>query len=135
MPKPQPSIPGLVIGGTGSNAGKTTFTLSLLCALHARGLVARAAKTGPDYIDAAFHAALTGQPAANLDTWMCREAAPSPAEHPLPAGRIPRGLGRVFERMSTGFSQHEDAGGAKAETNPSARPDLLVVEGLSLIHI
>ena len=56
MPKPQPSIPGLVIGGTGSNAGKTTFTLSLLCALHARGLLARAAKTGPDYIDAAFHA-------------------------------------------------------------------------------
>ena len=90
MPKPQPSIPGLVIGGTGSNAGKTTFTLSLLCALHARGLMARAAKTGPDYIDAAFHAALTGQPAANLDTWMCRETAPSPAEHPLPAGRIPR---------------------------------------------
>ena len=129
MPKPQPSIPGLVIGGTGSNAGKTTFTLSLLCALHARGLMARAAKTGPDYIDAAFHAALTGQPAANLDTWMCRETAPSPAEHPLPAGRIPRGLGRVFERMSTGCSQHEDAGGAKAETNPSARPDLLVVEG------
>ena len=57
MPRPQPSLPGLVIGGTGSNSGKTTLTLALLCALHERGLVARAAKTGPDYIDAAFHAA------------------------------------------------------------------------------
>ena len=85
MPKPQPSLPGLVIGGTGSNSGKTTLTMALLCALHERGLVARAAKAGPDYIDAAFHAALTGQPAANLDTWMCREAAPSPTERPLRA--------------------------------------------------
>lgn len=126
MPKPQPSTPGLVIGGTGSNAGKTTFTLSLLCALHARGLVARAAKTGPDYIDAAFHAALTGQPAANLDTWMCREAAPSPAEHPLPAGRIPKGLGRVFERMSAVCPWHDNA---KTGTDLFTKPDLLVVEG------
>ena len=129
MPKPQPSIPGLVIGGTGSNAGKTTFTLSLLCALHARGLTARAAKTGPDYIDAAFHAALTGQPAANLDTWMCREAAPSPAERPLPAGRVPKALACVFERMSTVCSPHGRADGAKAEASFSARPDMLVVEG------
>ena len=32
MPKPQPSLPGLVVGGTGSNSGKTTLTLALLCA-------------------------------------------------------------------------------------------------------
>ena len=127
MPKPQPRIPGLVIGGTGSNAGKTTLTLSLLCALHDRGLLARAAKTGPDYIDAAFHAALTGQPAANLDAWMCREAAPSPAEQPL-AGRIPKGLGRLFERMSA-CCLHGDRGSANAEPEVSAKPDLLVVEG------
>lgn len=30
--------PGLIIGGTGSNSGKTVTTLALLCALKARGL-------------------------------------------------------------------------------------------------
>ncbi|MTJ92042.1 MAG: cobyrinate a,c-diamide synthase [Desulfovibrio sp.] len=127
MPKPQPSMPGLVIGGTGSNSGKTTLTLALLCALHERGLVARAAKTGPDYIDAAFHANLTGQPAANLDTWMCRESAPSPAERPLGGGRssstgLPAGLKRIFARMATPI---------QPQTVPFAlgTPDVLVVEG------
>ncbi len=130
MPKPQPTIPGLVIGGTGSNAGKTTFTLSLLCALHDRGLRARAAKNGPDYIDAAFHAVLTGQPAANLDTWMCREAAPSLAERPLQSGRgLPAGLRRVFERMLLPCLQPVDAKGANSMTGLVQRPDLLVVEG------
>ena len=135
MPKPQPSIPGLVIGGTGSNSGETTLTLALLCALHERGLVARAAKAGPDYIDAAFHAALTGQPAANLDTWMCRESAPSPAERPLrggcgPSSRLPTGLRRVFARMSAPCELL--AGGTPATTAdvlPDILPDILIVEG------
>ena len=136
MPKPQPSLPGLVIGGTGSNSGKTTLTLALLCALHERGLAARAAKTGPDYIDAAFHAALTGQPAANLDTWMCREAAPSPTERPLRAGcgpscGLPAGLKRVFARMSAPCSLPlaGDTTAATPDTLPHILPDILVVEG------
>ncbi|QCC84314.1 cobyrinate a,c-diamide synthase [Desulfovibrio desulfuricans] len=126
MPKPQPSIPGLVIGGTGSNSGKTTLTLALLCALHKRGLAARAAKTGPDYIDAAFHADLTGQPAANLDTWMCRESAPSPGSQSLRAsGGLPKGLLRVFERMR--LPDRQTAG--VLTTAAPCPPDLLVVEG------
>lgn len=135
MLKPQPSLPGLVIGGTGSNSGKTTLTLALLCALRERGLVARAAKTGPDYIDAAFHAALTEQPAANLDTWMCRESAPSPAERPLrsgcgPSGGLPAGLRRVFARLSAPCEPL--AGGTTAaspDTLPAILPDILIVEG------
>ena len=128
MPKPQPSLPGLVIGGTGSNSGKTTLTLALLCALYERGLVARAAKTGPDYIDAAFHAALTGQPAANLDTWMCRESAPSSTERPLSSGRgslsgLPAGLRRVFARMA---APNQPQTGTLAVVTP----DILVVEGV-----
>lgn len=139
MPKPQPGMPGLVIGGTGSNSGKTTLTLALLCALHERGLVARAAKTGPDYIDAAFHAALTGQPAANLDTWMCRESAPSPAERPLSNGRgpsselssaLPAGLRRVFARMSAPCAMLP-AGTTATSPNilPDILPGILIVEG------
>lgn len=139
MPKPQPSIPGLVIGGTGSNAGKTTFTLSLLCALHDRGLRARAAKTGPDYIDAAFHAALTGQPAANLDTWMCRESAPSSSERPFrcghgSAGGLPAGLQRVFERMSAACPPQSGVKDVIAGGSDAASPDLLIVEGAMALY-
>ena len=107
-------IPGLIVGGTGSNAGKTVTTLALLCALRARGLRVQAAKSGPDFIDAAFHAALTGAPAANLDVWMCREARPDSGKRPL--RRIPQGLARVFARMHGPGADGRNA-------------DLLLVEG------
>ena len=98
--------PGCVVAGTGSASGKTTCTLALLCALRARGLTARAAKTGPDFIDVAFHAALTGQPAANLDTWMCRAARPTARATPgrqLPAG-VPTKYATSAGRFSTAGS-------------------------------
>ena len=105
--------PGLVIGGTSSNAGKTVCTLALLCALRQRGIATAAAKVGPDYIDTAFHAAITGRPAANLDAWMCRDANPTPKER---TSIVPRpGLCRIMERMC-----------APLGTSP---PDLIVIEG------
>lgn len=107
-------VPGLIVGGTGSNAGKTVTTLALLCALQARGLRVHAAKTGPDFIDTAFHAALTGAPAANLDVWMCRASRPNRAGEPL--RRIPQGLARIFARM-------------RAPGMDGRPPDILVVEG------
>ncbi len=63
---------GLILAAPTSGAGKTTVTLGLLRALSRRGTrygPVRGAKSGPDYIDPAFHAAACGAPSMNLDAW------------------------------------------------------------------
>ncbi|WP_439499565.1 cobyrinate a,c-diamide synthase [Bosea sp. (in: a-proteobacteria)] len=65
---------GLLIAAPRSGSGKTTITLGLQRALVKRGLTVRGLKCGPDYIDPAFHAAATGAPSANLDSYAMPEA-------------------------------------------------------------
>jgi cobyrinic acid a,c-diamide synthase len=60
---------GLIISAPRSSSGKTTVTLGLLGALRRKGIAVRAAKSGPDYIDPAFHAAATAAKGVNLDSW------------------------------------------------------------------
>ena len=63
---------GLIIAAPSSGSGKTVFTLGLLRHLLRSGKDIASAKTGPDYIDPAFHAAATGKPCYNLDSWAMR---------------------------------------------------------------
>ena len=60
---------GLVIAAPRSGSGKTMLTLGLLRSYRNAGLAVAGAKCGPDYIDPAFHAAATGKPSFNLDSW------------------------------------------------------------------
>ena len=60
---------GLMIAAPRSGSGKTTLTLGLLRAFRRRGVAVVGLKSGPDYIDPAFHAAASGADGVNLNSW------------------------------------------------------------------
>jgi len=64
--------PALMIAAPASGSGKTVVTLGLLRHLRDRGVAVASAKSGPDYIDPAFHAAASGRACVNLDAWAMR---------------------------------------------------------------
>lgn len=65
---------GFVVAGTNSGCGKTTITIGLMRLLSRRGYKVAPFKTGPDYIDPAFHAMATQSDSHNLDSWILEPA-------------------------------------------------------------
>lgn len=63
----------VMISSNKSGGGKTTVTLGLMKALKNRGYKVQGYKTGPDYIDTAFHSEVTGVPSRNLDLYLMGE--------------------------------------------------------------
>ncbi len=65
---------GLMISAPASGTGKTTLMLGLLAAFRAQGVAVQPFKSGPDYIDPAFHTAASGRASYNIDSWSMEAA-------------------------------------------------------------
>ncbi|WP_075624794.1 cobyrinate a,c-diamide synthase [Novacetimonas hansenii] len=115
---------GLMIAAPRSGGGKTTLTLAIMAALRARGVEVGGAKTGPDYIDPAFHEAATGRPGLNLDSWTM---APALLDTIMTQAR--QAAGMVVVEASMGLFDGLDTpdGARGAPSDIAARFDLPVI--------
>lgn len=78
---------GFVIAGTNSGCGKTTVTIGLMRLLMRKGYSVAPFKTGPDYIDPAFHSMATQTDSHNLDSWILEQEAVQALFHKYAGGR------------------------------------------------
>ncbi|PZQ51707.1 MAG: cobyrinic acid a,c-diamide synthase [Rhodovulum sulfidophilum] len=120
------TTPGLLIAAPASGSGKTTVALGLARALTRDGLRVQPFKSGPDYIDPAFHAAATGRPSVNLDSWAM---APSRL-----AGLAARGADAdlVLAEASMGLF---DGVATAGETGTGASADLAALFGWPVVLV
>ncbi len=119
------ALKGIVVGAPGSGSGKTLFTLGLVAALRAGGGNVVAAKTGPDYIDAAFLGLAAGSSAINLDPW----AMDGARLKSLASARAANGEMLIVEGVMGLFDGAADGRGSTADLAATlGLPVLLVVD-------
>lgn len=120
------NIPRVLIAGTGSGCGKTTFTCALLWALRKVGRYPVSFKCGPDYIDPMFHAKVLDAPSYNLDLYLCgKQVKPLFAEHALNADlAVVEGVMGLYDGL--GFA--DDRYSANAMAKELGLPTLLCVD-------
>ncbi len=118
--------PGLIISAPASGTGKTTVTLGLLAAFRAMGVTVQPFKSGPDYIDPAFHTAASGRASVNLDTW----AMPSARLSSLMQAAADADL--VIAEGSMGLF---DGVAAAGETGTGASADLAALTGWPVVLV
>ncbi len=124
----------IMIAGTQSGAGKTSFTIGIQAALRLRGVRVQGFKVGPDYIDPSHHLAATGRPAYNLDAFFHRR--------PLALRLMAKGLADadlgVIEGVMGLFDGKEPGRSLRASSAEMARwtrtPVLLVVDAGGLAN-
>jgi cobyrinic acid a,c-diamide synthase len=118
--------PGLLISAPASGTGKTTLMLGLLRAFRNRDLAVQPFKSGPDYIDPAFHTAASGRASFNLDSWA------------MPAGMIAglaaqgQGADLVLAEGSMGLF---DGVAAKGATGTGASADIAAMMGWPVVLV
>ena len=119
---------GLMIAAPRSGSGKTTATLGLLRAFKRRGVDVVGLKSGPDYIDPAFHAAASGREGVNLDSWaMAPELLAALAA--LAAGRSAIALCEASMGLFDGVPGESGRTGASADVAAAlGMPVLLVID-------
>lgn len=118
----------IVIAGASSNVGKTTFTLGLMKAMVNRGLRTQGFKTGPDYIDPAFHTHVTGCKSRNLDSWMLDEES---IKHLYNTNSIEKDISIIegVMGMYDGFSGDMTLGSTAHLSKILKAPVILLIDG------
>lgn len=121
----------LLIAGTNSGSGKTTFTLGLLRALCRRELKVQPFKVGPDYIDTAWHSKVANVPSHNLDSFMLDEQTVNALFHQQAQNAdiaVIEGVMGLFDGYGSDPYYCSSAGTAKALKCPV----ILVVDGKAM---
>ncbi len=117
---------GLIISAPASGTGKTTLMLGLLAAFRALGLNVQPFKSGPDYIDPAFHRAASGRSSVNLESWA------------MGADRIAGLIGAADGAdliLAEGSMGLFDGVASKGETGTGASADIAALTGWPVILV
>lgn len=120
------NTPGLVISAPASGTGKTTLMLGLLRAFSQQGLTVQPFKSGPDYIDPAFHQAASGRASVNLDSWA------------MPKGMIAQHLSAAKDAdlvLAEGSMGLFDGVAVKGETGNGASADVSEMTGWPVVLV